>query len=435
MVRDTSNGSRTLEQQRDSVSVLDHGTDHTSHVDSLGELEVSPVTSAPYGTNYTAANDDRSDSADSERFVGELNPESAFLAATTPQSPHNSVMDTVGIWLPRKVLEGLQSQLNGRVQNSDPLLSNILLPYMRRQCQQLTPQPTDYTALYQIYVQEVHPIFPVIDINALESTALDSSPNTLLLRQAVSLAASTSPRAAPYLNLPNLTSGHNDGKEQEASSFADRLSSAIRTSIDMGFVRDRLVTVQALAILAFFTQFSRAPNVSAEITARAISQAQTMGLHLDLPPTRKNFEYLTRLFCCIWAIDKLNAAFQGRPTMVHEQDFGRDLSHTAGSQDGCFRLFLRVIALLDDVITLYRPLRGQVQTTVGKITIPPFEDLIHECRATRIPYNLLGKQQEEGRQNLYSDRNRNCRNTLPRRCDAIMPTGIFQTGGRLIQRT
>jgi len=31
-----------------------------------------------------------------------------------------------------------------------------------------------------------------------------------------------------------------------------------------------------------------------------------------------------RVFCCVWALDKLNAAFHGRPVLVHERDSARE---------------------------------------------------------------------------------------------------------------
>lgn len=344
-------------------------------------------------SDWTAtANGADSDNENGDRFIGDLNPESIFLAATSPQTTLSPGEDNVGIWIPRKALEGFRKRLGSNASahspNPDPLLSNILLPYMQRQCQQLLPQQRQYLLLHKIYLQEVHPMFPVIDLDSLNTTdALDTTATTILVKQAICLAASTSPRAAEHLQL---VSGDSTVTDSDAGTSASRLASAIRTTIDMGFVTDRVVIVQVLTTLALFTQFSHQSNLSAELTARAISHAQTIGLHLDVPNTRKNHDYLTRLFCCVWAIDKLNAAFQGRPTMVHEHDFGRDMNKAMASQEGCFRLLLKVISFLDAIIALYRPIRFQSGNTV--IELPSFEDLIHECDAAKVPSSHLGKQ-------------------------------------------
>lgn len=352
---------------------------------------VSSVTSITNLENVDDDNaDDESDDEDSDRFIGDLNPESMFFAATSPQMAMSPGEDHVGIWIPRKALAGFRKSLSssGASQSPgpDPLLANILLPYMQRQCQQLLPAAFHYASLYRIYLQEIHPIFPVIDLQTLDKSSSEQSPSTLLVKQAVCLAASTSPRAVRFLQL---SSGNSEPPETDSGNSASQLASAIRTSVDMGFVTDPVVVVQVLTTLAFFTQFSHQSNLSAEITARAISHSQTIGLHLDVPSTRKNHEYLTRLFCCVWVLDKLNAAFQGRPTMLHEQDFGRDLTRTLTSQEGCFRLLLKIVSFLDAIIVLYRPAGGSSRNLLKEI--PSFEDLIHECDAVRVSSSLLGK--------------------------------------------
>lgn len=385
-----TNTSTTFSTQQ---SMADARIPDTSSSTAEATTTSSSVTLVP---NLASAANDRhddggeSDGDDGDRFIGDLNPESIFFAATSPQTTLSPGEDHVGIWIPRRALDGFRKRLSSSAASQspgpDPLLSNILLPYMQRQCQQLLPPPSYYASLYRIYLQEVHPIFPVIDLQTLETNASDQSPSTLIMKQAVCLAASTSPRSVRYLHLPSRNS---ESTETDSGNFASQLASAIRTSIDMGFVTDQVVIIQVLTTLALFTQFSHQSNLSAELTARAISHAQTIGLHLGVPSTRKNHEYLTCLFCCVWAVDKLNAAFQGRPTMMHEQDFGRDLNKALMSQEGCFRLLLKVISFLDAIIALYRPAAGGQKNSMKEI--PSFEDLIHECDAVRVSSSLLGK--------------------------------------------
>jgi len=52
----------------------------------------------------------------------------------------------------------------------------------------------------------------------------------------------------------------------------------------------------------------------------------------------------------------MNAAFNGRPVLMHERDLRKDLTCCFEEQEPCFRVFLKVIELLDKVIDLYRPL-------------------------------------------------------------------------------
>lgn len=323
-----------------------------------------------------------------DRFVGDLNPESIFLAATSPETQSSG--DNVGIWVPRKALHGLRKQVDSRANPSSPgtdaLLSNVLLPYVQHQCQQSMPPSSCYASLYRIYVQEVHPIFPVIDLESLEASSANNLPSTVILKQSICLAASASPRAVGNLQLP---SSNGNLAETHAAIFAGQMASAIRSSVDLGFVKDRISIVQALTITALFTQFSYQHDLAAEITARAISHAQTIGLHLDLAGMGKDRAYLTRLFCSVWALDKLNAAFQGRPTIMHEQDFGRDLEGAIAQQESSFQLLLRIVSRLDQIIALYRP----TGSSTAPSTIAPvsFESLIHQCDAVRVSSPLLGE--------------------------------------------
>lgn len=359
-------------------------TVHTGPFSSTHGPSNAADTSVVPSSGDTRDGDSDSDGENGDSFVGDLNPESIFLAATTPQTTLSSDDDNVGIWIPRKALEGLRRRAASNSISQSPsqvaLLSNILLPYVQQQCLQLLPHPQNYAALHRIYVQEVHPIFPIINLETLQVS--ENSSNTLVMKQAICVAASTSPRAKDYLQLPD---SNGDLIAREPGAFTSLLVSAIRSSVDLGFLKDRTVTVQVLATLALFSQFSHQSSQSAEFTARAISHAQTMGLHLEAPAMNQHHVYLTRLFCCVWAIDKLNSAFQGRPTMLHDHDFNRDMAKTMNSQEGCFRLLLRVTSYLDLIIALYRPVSGSVSPV-----IPAFEDMIHQCDAVRVPSGLLG---------------------------------------------
>jgi hypothetical protein len=94
-----------------------------------------------------------------------------------------------------------------------------------------------------------------------------------------------------------------------------------------------------------------------------------------------------RLFCCVWALDKLNAAFHGRPVMMHERDIGRDLEACFSQQEPCFQLFLRTVSLLDKVIGLYRP--RQDPSVMPEHDFPLFEDLVERSDALYIDSQYL----------------------------------------------
>lgn len=260
-------------------------------------------------------------------------------------------------------------------------MSKLLLPYLQDQCLRLVPQHIDFIGLQNIYLADVHPLFPILnqDNFALFS---DQIPEKVLLKQAICLAASTNGRAKNFLRLESET-------KLSHKSFAAQLSRAMRTALELGLVRDQSVVLQVLAILSLFMQFSNERHLAADINSRVVSLGHTMGLHLQPQSASKDKEYVTRLFCCVWTLDRLNAAFHGRPVLIHERDFGHDLGVIFGKQQACLQLLLRIVLLLDQVIALYRP--GKTSSgSPFESAFPPFEDLVREIGALRVHSHLLG---------------------------------------------
>lgn len=127
--------ARNLDPSSSSVEAAT--TSSATLVPSLGNAE---------NNRHGGEDSDQSDGGEGERFIGDLNPESIFFAATSPQTTLSPGEDHVGIWIPRRALDGFRKRLSSSTTSQspgpDPLLSNILLPYMQRQCQQLLPPST-----------------------------------------------------------------------------------------------------------------------------------------------------------------------------------------------------------------------------------------------------------------------------------------------------
>ena len=129
---------------------------------------------------------------------------------------------------------------------------------------------------------------------------------------------------------------------------------------------------------------------------------QTHGLHLHVrrdwatrnwaaagfadPPDTHGF---AALFSCIVALDRLNAAFEGRPVLFNDHDMVF-LSHVCvrppeNDDLPCFSLFMSIIYQLDRVIDLYRP-----YPKCPTITPPVFEELVLKAGAVHQPQQILG---------------------------------------------
>ncbi|KAF2026584.1 hypothetical protein EK21DRAFT_115640 [Setomelanomma holmii] len=327
------------------------------------------------------------------RFIGHLNPEGAFLAAADPSHTMGSGGPAeVGVRLTGKVgKSGLRSNLPTKEAQSDAnycpnhVLSKILLPHLEESCLSLLPITSDFEALSSIYFDQIHPIFPVVDRNSLE-TSPPHFVSTIVLKQVICLSASSSPAAKPFLRFK--TNGLYVSTSIEQAEFSQQLSLAVRTSLSLGLIKDKLASCQILTLLSMSLQLADDRHLSAELCARAVACVHTLGLHLPARAGSVGSDS-SSLFCCVWALDRLNAAFHGRPVCMHPRDIGRDLEISMRSQDGPFQLFLRTTLLLDEVIALYRPRHDDSSDAGWDHDFPDYESVVEEAAALRVKHNLL----------------------------------------------
>lgn len=314
-------------------------------------------------------------------FVGDLDAEGAFLIAASPASSSraNRRHGDVGVWLSTK---STYTQIAAKKPTSslmsclDPFLSSVFLPHLESQCLGVLPAPNDMKELLQVYLENIHPMFPVLDCEAYENMST-TSPEKIILSQSICIAASLHRDSKPYLRLPTVNT---------SCDFSRRLLDAINTSIALGLAGDKLVLIQAFSLASLFTQFSGNRQESAELLSRAICHTYTIGMHLHCPSSIQREKTLTRLFCCLYALDVLTAAFLGRPMQFHRRDSNRDILSSIAAQDGCFQLLLRTILLLERVIELYQP----AINSTWKEEFPSFEDLLHEGDTSDIPQHFIG---------------------------------------------
>lgn len=365
-VPDSSNAERIPNESPYSSSVINGNTQHAIMSDENG---------------------------DSSRFVGDLNPEAIFLSTASPEEPGGPIDDKVGVWVPRSTLRQVGNSIGSALLGSphstgsgvSSLLPRVILPSIEDQFLRVIPSQADFDALKVIYLEEFHPIFPIVDINTFDGLQPES-PSKTVLKQTICLAASSNVRSGGHLRLPSTS---NRFSLLPAKTFAEQLVQALRMIINMDLIKDKLILIQVLAVLSLCTQFSDDRHSSAELNSRAVSHAQTVGLHLDTSATREDHVYVTRLFYCTWVLDKLNAAFHGRPTIMHERDIGRDLRAGVEEQDGPFQLLLRIVLLLDGVIAIYRPFGDSTVNSLEKF--PSFEELLDQSAISRAPAHLLGE--------------------------------------------
>ncbi|KAF8866447.1 hypothetical protein BDZ45DRAFT_578322 [Acephala macrosclerotiorum] len=314
------------------------------------------------------------------RFIGDLSPEGIFLSATSPGATRGG---SVGVWLTTNSNKttsqttNLQSPSN-LFYGTGPLIQQVLVPILEQECLSALPPPPRLSALTEIYFDKVYPILPVVD-EADYRDLPPTDPHRVLLQQGICLAASKNFAARQHLVLDESASPLN------CREFGEKLSGAMRMSIEMGLVTIKIVIIRALMLMHQFTDNPIGEDFTSQFCTRAVHHAQSIGMHLKEDQDRSS----STLFCCVWAIDKLNAALYGRAVQMHERDLSVDLPSYFDAQEPSFRLFLHVIALLEKVIDIYRP--ASSENPVLTWDFPSFEDVALRCGVSQISTSALGE--------------------------------------------
>lgn len=232
-----------------------------------------------------------------------------------------------------------------------------------------------------LYRNKVDPIFPILQGDDLDShMAMDS----VALKQCVCLVAALDPKLRRHLRLP-----HSE-RILSPIEFRAHVASAVKLALDMGFIQDNMVLLQVCALMAFCADQANCSEVSAHYVSQAVHHAQTLGLHLGWPDNGARTEKSRRIFWCIWVLDRLNAAANGRPILIHRQDMDAQIVDTFAEQSPQFKLHIRIAQFLDRVISKYRPQSGVSKEQLLDEDIT-FEDMVRETGAVDVGSSILGE--------------------------------------------
>lgn len=252
---------------------------------------------------------------------------------------------------------------------------------LREECVSMLPAPYELGILVNLYRAKVDPIFPILQDEELDSHA---TMDALVLKQCVCLVAALDPKVRKRLRLPHTE------RILSPIEFRACVASAVKQALDMGFIDDNMVLLQVCALMAFYADQANCSEVSAHYVSQAVHHAQTLGLHLGWPDDGAKTEKSRRIFWCIWILDRLNAAANGRPILIHRQDMDAQVIDTFAEQSPAFKLHIRIAQFLDRVISRYRPqsVSMEPQSLDEDIT---FEDLVLEAGAVDVGSSILGE--------------------------------------------
>lgn len=374
---------------------------HVNH--NEGAEDFPPQSHIRRGSSKVASETPRSVAS---RFVGDMNPESAFLTANDPNEIKPShAGGGVGVWMIQNSAAVLESTTNtnshisaaasrpaknmpstGLFHGLASPLQQVFVPLLEKECLSTRPPPVQSAELFYIYVEKFQPILPVVDLEAYQALSRESPSRTLLL-QGMCLVASTHPTSAAHLSLPI-----NDHVVAvlTCEEFGERLFASMRILIEIGAIQDKLVIIQGLLLMWHHASSRKGGELSSFVVSRAVQYLYSLGLHIQQQHDELEGGFTSTLFCCVWAIDRLNATIQGRPVLIHERDVARPLQSCFDAQQPPFRLFLDVVALLDRTIALYRPSVMNKESTDDDDFIL-YEDLLARHEGSGLPVAQLGQ--------------------------------------------
>ncbi|ROT42356.1 hypothetical protein SODALDRAFT_374703 [Sodiomyces alkalinus F11] len=346
---------------------------------------ISAHASAASPPSSEAMTSTRSRTADAAHlhFVGDLSPEASFLAnrgqdrgAGGHQPPRRG---EIGVWVGQRPDDRVDAPSDTRrgadVATVEP---NHTGPFPASRA---LMGLNNFDRLLDIYYAKFDTIFPVLHAEEASLEKHDAM-EAAVLRQCICLIAALDPSARGHLRLGQ----DENGVVLLQMEFRSRVAMALKLALDADFIHDKMVQLQVCILMSFYADKPSSGEFSAQYCAQPVQLTQMMGLHLGWPGDRGTTEKSKRVFWCVWTLDRLNAAANGRPIFIHHQDMDKRVLDAVPEQIPAFQLFIRISRFLDRVISKYRP---HAPPESQQLETPSFDDLVCEARAADVTASLL----------------------------------------------
>ncbi|KAH6880642.1 hypothetical protein B0T10DRAFT_581160 [Thelonectria olida] len=250
------------------------------------------------------------------RFIGNLSPEASFLAARNRVIRGDDQRPELGVWLGQREDEPASDDLRegsnieepvGATSTSLPTPSGLqaFFPRLQKECMSVLPPDNKFGLISKVFYSKFVPLFPILyeqDFKRLNNV------ETIALRQCICLIAALDPCLKSHLMLPHSKT------VLSGMEFRSCIATALESTLYMGLIRDKMVLLQVSALMAFYVDKPSSSEISSFYCTQAVNLAQTLGLHLGWPDEGENPGKSRRIFWCVWTLDRLNAATNGRPT-------------------------------------------------------------------------------------------------------------------------
>lgn len=331
-----------------------------------------------------------------DRFVGDLNPESV-IRERLDESIGTPLRDRIGLWIssaaqrddshadqhhgPR--VDAARSILPSPIPLAGHSVASLLHERYfsaMQACERLPAATRHY--LTDIYFTKVNDIVPLLEKETFLRSQVEGSASVFLER-AICLVAAKHRAAGPHLRLTA------DGATVAPRQFCSEIYKGLLAAMDAEIEPDRLTRIRVLALMSLHCEGYEGAEAASMHLCQAIHQSQTIGLHLDRPG-RTSTDPHTKLFWCLWTLDKMHACIGGRPVLLADRDIGIEKPNFNDRQSrGAFAVWLAISDLLATVISFYRP-SADTTTSGWEEGFPAFEDIVGESTQEDLDFATLG---------------------------------------------
>ncbi|KAJ8133328.1 hypothetical protein O1611_g296 [Lasiodiplodia mahajangana] len=316
------------------------------------------------------------------RFIGDLSAEASFLEKGGNESLPR--LANVGVWLGHRDEDARSEGPPRGAQDITYIGLNstgVSGLYSRDEYQSIMPPDHEFGIILKVYYAKIDPIIPIMHDEKLDQ----HRPAELsALKQCICLLAAPDPSLRPFLKLRHCES------VLSPIEFRAQIAAALKRALDFDLIRDKVVVLQVCIAMAFHVSKLSCSEISAYYCAQAVQYAQTLGLHLGWPGNGTiSANKSRRIFWCVWVLDRLNAATNGRPVLIHGRDMDQSVLDSISEQAPAFRLSIRISRLLDDTISQYRPHATSESSNTDE-NCESFEHLVQETESSEVGNAMLG---------------------------------------------
>ncbi|KAK6404040.1 hypothetical protein LTR95_018900, partial [Oleoguttula sp. CCFEE 5521] len=303
-----------------------------------------------------------------QRFISDLNPEARFLDRnpTDASYPRGKATDSIGVWVDKDEYEAYIKLREAR--SAESVTAVIAVPS--------APSASQISGLVDVYFRKFNPILPLLDEAAFRTAYSAGSVSDVLLF-AICLVAAKDKDAEPFLFDPAVA-----GTVIPPRDFCHGLYTLIKSRpVSLGQY-DRVTLIRLHALLGLYNDGPEGYEGASVAMTMAMHHCQTLGIHLGQQASQpgKDGRPMKLLFWCVWILDRFNAAGNGRPIMMADEDIAIETFVQGESGYPAFEVLLKICEVINRVISFYRP--GNPPTVTGwEEHFPAFEEIVEDCAA------------------------------------------------------